>query len=179
MECSFLRLADHRIDPGVVSESLGEGDDRPAIHAQIVAAEILLMCTPTWLGQPSSLCQAALERMNGVMAETTEDGAPVAYNRVAGIAVTGPGARTTRSGRRPPGRRARATCCTWRGRSRARRSPRRRAELRRPGRRLIRAAQISVRQTAQRSGQEHGEQVKETAQENAAQDSRQESARRG
>jgi len=89
VECSFVRLADHRIDPGVVSEAVTEGDQWPAIHERILSADILVMATPTWLGQPSSLCQRALERMDAMLSETDDGGVPVAYNKVAGIVVTG------------------------------------------------------------------------------------------
>ncbi len=89
VECSFVRLADHRIDPGVDSAAVTDGDEWPLIDQQLRDAEILVMCTPTWLGQPSSLCQRALERMQGLMAATDDEGRPLAYNKVAGIVVTG------------------------------------------------------------------------------------------
>ena len=89
VEVSFVRLADHRIDPGVVSEAVAPGDEWPAIHAQLLAADILIMATPTWLGQASSLCQRALERMDAMISETDDEGRPVAYNKVCGIVVTG------------------------------------------------------------------------------------------
>jgi len=86
---SFVRLADHRIDPGVVSEAVADGDEWPAIHRQLLDADILIMATPTWVGQPSSLCQRAIERMDAMLSETDDEGRPVAYNKVAGIVVTG------------------------------------------------------------------------------------------
>ena len=89
VEVSFVRLADHRIDPGVVSEAISDGDEWPGIHEQILGADILIMATPTWLGQPSSLCQRALERMDAMLSETDDQEIPVAYNKVAGIVVTG------------------------------------------------------------------------------------------
>ncbi len=89
VEVSWVRLADHRIDPGVVSEAVTEGDEWPAIHEQILAADILVMATPTWVGQHSSLCQRAIERMDALLSETDDAGVPVAYNKVAGVVVTG------------------------------------------------------------------------------------------
>ena len=47
------------------------------------------MATPTWRGQPSSIAKRALERMDAMLSETRDDGTPVAYNRVAGVVVTG------------------------------------------------------------------------------------------
>lgn len=85
-----IRLADHRIDPGVVSEAVSEGDEWPAIRERILKAEILIVATPTWLGQPSSVSKRALERMDAFISETKEDGeTPIAYDRVAGVVVVG------------------------------------------------------------------------------------------
>lgn len=88
VEVSTVRLADHHLPPGVESD-LGDGDDWPAIRARILDAEILVVATPTWVGHPSSYAQRALERMDAMISETDDDGRPVAYNRVAGVVVTG------------------------------------------------------------------------------------------
>jgi multimeric flavodoxin WrbA len=90
VDVETIRLVDHRIEPGVVSEAVVDGDEWPAIRERILAAEILVVATPTWLGQPSSVAKRALERMDALLSETAEDDAtPVAYNRVAGVVVTG------------------------------------------------------------------------------------------
>ena len=88
VECETLRLADMSIPPGVESD-LGDGDDWPRVRESIVGSEILIVATPTWLGRPSSIAQRALERMDAMLSETDDDGRPVAYNRVAGVVVTG------------------------------------------------------------------------------------------
>jgi multimeric flavodoxin WrbA len=54
VETGVIRLADHQIDFGVVSEVVSDGDEWPAIRERIVASEILVMAIPTWLGQPAS-----------------------------------------------------------------------------------------------------------------------------
>jgi multimeric flavodoxin WrbA len=85
-----IRLADYRIEPGVISEAVVEGDEWPAIRSRVLAAEILIIATPTWLGQPSSIAKRALERMDALLSETYPDSdLPIAYNRVAGVVVTG------------------------------------------------------------------------------------------
>src|SRR5829696_3791533 len=90
VETETIRLTDRRIDPGVVSEAVEEGDEWPAVRERIVAADILVFATPTWLGQPSSVAKRALERMDAMLSETAEDGkTPIAYNRVAGVVVVG------------------------------------------------------------------------------------------
>jgi multimeric flavodoxin WrbA len=88
VEVAAVRAVDHAIPPGVESE-MGEGDEWPGIRAQILASEILIFATPTWLGRPSSIAQRVLERMDAMIAETDDEERPVAYNRVAGVVVTG------------------------------------------------------------------------------------------
>src|SRR4051794_26984964 len=84
----LIRLVDLNIAPGVSSDE-GDGDEWPGVRERILAAEILVVATPTWLGQPSSVAKRALERMDAMLSETDDDGRPVAYNRVAGVVVTG------------------------------------------------------------------------------------------
>lgn len=88
VEVDSVRAVDHAIPPGVESE-MGEGDAWPGIRARILDSEILLFATPTWLGRPSSIAQRVLERMDAMISETDEQGRPVAYDRVAGVVVTG------------------------------------------------------------------------------------------
>ena len=87
-DTELIRLVDLNIKPGVKSDQ-GEGDDWPSVRARILAADILIMATPTWLGQHSSVCMRALERMDAMLSETRDDGRPVAYGKVAGVVVTG------------------------------------------------------------------------------------------
>jgi multimeric flavodoxin WrbA len=88
VETEFVRLVDHTIVPGVESD-MGDGDEWPQIREKVLGAEILVFATPTWLGQPSSVSKLALERMDAMISETDYEGRPVAYNRVAGVVVTG------------------------------------------------------------------------------------------
>ena len=90
VETDVIRLADHHIDFGVASEALSDRDEWPAVRKRILAAEILIVATPTWLGNPSSVSKMALERMDAFLSETGEDGrTPIAYNRVAGVVCVG------------------------------------------------------------------------------------------
>lgn len=84
----IVRLTAYRIPPGV-STDLGGDDQWPEIHAALLGAEILVFATPTWLGHPSSVAQRALERMDAMISERSDSGLPVAFNRVAGVVVTG------------------------------------------------------------------------------------------
>lgn len=83
-----LRVVDHAILPGVTSNE-GAGDEWPLIREQIVAADILLLGTPIWLGQPSSVCKRVLERLDAFLSETDDAGRMPSYGRVACAAVVG------------------------------------------------------------------------------------------
>lgn len=86
--CEMLRATDHAIPPGIQTDQ-GDGDDWPHFHQKILDSEILIIASPTWLGRPSSIAQRVLERMDAMISETNEEGLPVAYNKVAGVVVTG------------------------------------------------------------------------------------------
>ena len=84
----LVRVADYDVRPGVSSDE-GDGDQWPGLRSKILDAEILVMASPTWLGQPSSVAKRVLERMDAMLSETDDQERPVAYNRVAGVVVTG------------------------------------------------------------------------------------------
>jgi multimeric flavodoxin WrbA len=88
IETESVRVVDHDVRPGVESD-MGGGDAWPGIRERLLAAEILVLASPTWLGRPSSVAQRVLERMDAMLSEQDGEGRPVAYNRVAGVVVTG------------------------------------------------------------------------------------------
>jgi len=84
----MIRVVDHDVRPGVTSDE-GAGDVWPAIRARILESDILLLGTPIWLGQPSSVCKRVLERLDAFLSETDDGGRMVSYGRVAVVAVVG------------------------------------------------------------------------------------------
>ncbi len=84
----LVRVADYDVRPGVSSDE-GDGDQWPRLRAKVLEAEILVMASPTWLGTMSSVAKRVLERMDAMLSETDDQERPVAYNRVAGVVVTG------------------------------------------------------------------------------------------
>lgn len=88
VESSLIRVVDRNVLAGVETD-MGPGDGWPAIHDEILGAEILIIATPTWVGQPSSVSKQVVERLDAMLSETDDDGRPVAFNRVAGFVVTG------------------------------------------------------------------------------------------
>jgi multimeric flavodoxin WrbA len=88
VEVDLVRAVDLNLRPGVATD-MGDGDDWPALHRKMLDSRILVIASPTWLGRPSSVAQRVLERMDAMLSETDDEGRPVAFNRVAGVIVTG------------------------------------------------------------------------------------------
>jgi multimeric flavodoxin WrbA len=83
-----VRVVDHDVKPGVEVD-MGAGDAWPAIREQLMAADILLVSTPTWVGHMSSVAQRVLERLDGELSETDDSGRPLVTGKVAVTAVVG------------------------------------------------------------------------------------------
>lgn len=88
IETNCLRLADYNIKAGVTADE-GGNDAWPEIRRQIYDAQILVVATPIWMGQPSSIAKRALERLDAVFSEVQEDGSYPTYGKVAAVAVVG------------------------------------------------------------------------------------------
>jgi multimeric flavodoxin WrbA len=85
---SALRIVDHNIRRGVLTD-MGDGDEWPAIRERILAADIVVLSTPIWMGHPSSVAQQVLERLDADLSETDDQGRPIMYGKVATVAVVG------------------------------------------------------------------------------------------
>jgi multimeric flavodoxin WrbA len=83
-----IRVVDRTVRFGVSTDE-GDGDEWPAIRAKILDAEILVIATPIWMGQPSSVCKVVLERLDAELAETDDQGRLLTYGKVAAVAVVG------------------------------------------------------------------------------------------
>jgi multimeric flavodoxin WrbA len=66
-----------------------ERDGWPAIFEQVAAAHILVVCTPIWLGEKSSVCTQVIERLYGNSHLLNESGQYAYYGGVGGCLVTG------------------------------------------------------------------------------------------
>ena len=83
-----VRVVDHDVRPGVEID-MGEGDAWPAIRERLMAADILIVSTPTWVGHMSSVAQRVLERLDAELSETDDSGRPLVSGKVAVTAVVG------------------------------------------------------------------------------------------
>ena len=83
-----VRALDHDIKPGVLSD-MGKGDDWPKLRRKILDADIFILGTPIWLGQPSSVAKRVMERMDAFLDETDDNGRMPAVGKVALVAIVG------------------------------------------------------------------------------------------
>jgi multimeric flavodoxin WrbA len=66
-----------------------ERDDWPDLRERVMAADILVLCTPIWLGEQSSVCRRVIERLYGGSGSVNDKGQYIYYGRVGGALVTG------------------------------------------------------------------------------------------
>jgi multimeric flavodoxin WrbA len=85
---SSIRLADLNVKFGVEAD-MGGGDDWPSVRERILAADILVVSTPTWMGHMSSIAQQVLERLDAELSIMNDRGLPEVYDKVAVVAVVG------------------------------------------------------------------------------------------
>lgn len=83
-----IRIAAHNVLPGVTSDE-GDGDEWPAIREKVLAADILILGTPIWMGQAGSVSKRVLERMDAFLSETDDQGRMPSYSKVAVAAIVG------------------------------------------------------------------------------------------
>ncbi len=83
-----IRVAAHDVKPGVTSDE-GDGDAWPAIREKILAADILILGGPIWMGQTGSVAKRVMERMDAFISETDDQGRMPSYSKVAVAAIVG------------------------------------------------------------------------------------------
>lgn len=92
VKTTVIRAADLDIPPGVqpdMTEHGWDSDGWPAVQKQVMAANILVIGTPIWLGDKSSVCTRVIERLYGSSGELNDKGQYAYYGRVGGCIITG------------------------------------------------------------------------------------------
>jgi multimeric flavodoxin WrbA len=88
----LIRAVDHELAPGVypdMREHGAERDDWPELYERVRAADILVLCSPIWLGEKSSVCTRVIERLYGNSSQLNEEGQYAYYGKVGGCLITG------------------------------------------------------------------------------------------
>lgn len=87
-----IRPVDYNIPPGVQPDmtQLGfERDDWPTLFEKVLEADILVIGTPIWLGEKSSIATRVIERLYSNSGFLNAKGQSVFYGRVGGAIATG------------------------------------------------------------------------------------------
>ncbi len=87
-----IRAVDFDIANGIypdMTEHGWEKDDWPGIYKKVMDVDILIICSPIWLGEKSSVCTKVIERLYGNSAILNEQGQYAYYGRVGGCLITG------------------------------------------------------------------------------------------
>ena len=84
----IIRVVDLNIKPGVSADE-GKGDAWPGLRKKILATDILIVGTPIWLGQPSSVAKRVFERMDAFFDEKDDKGRLPLFGKIGAVAVVG------------------------------------------------------------------------------------------
>jgi multimeric flavodoxin WrbA len=92
VEVEVIRTIDHDIAVGVwpdMTEHGWESDAWPSIYEKVLAADILVLCGPIWLGDNSSETKKVIERLYACSHLLNDTGQYAYYGRVGGCLITG------------------------------------------------------------------------------------------
>jgi len=92
VEVEVVRSIDHDIAVGVFPDMTEHGwptDAWPELYARILAADILVLCGPIWLGDNSSETKKVVERLYSCSGLLNESGQDAYYGRAGGCLITG------------------------------------------------------------------------------------------
>jgi multimeric flavodoxin WrbA len=87
-----VHMLGHDIPPGVypdMTEHGWERDDWPTLWDKVQSAHILVVGTPLWLGEESSVCRILIERLYGMSGMLNDKGQSIFYGKVGGCVITG------------------------------------------------------------------------------------------
>ena len=88
----YVRALDHELAPGVWPDMREHGakeDDWPALYERVQTADILVLGSPIWLGEKSSVCTRVIERLYACSSILNEHGQYAYYGKVGGCLITG------------------------------------------------------------------------------------------
>ena len=87
-----IHAASHQIAYGVYPDMTEHGwdrDDWPTLWEKVAAADILIIGTPIWLGEESSLCRVLIERLYGMSGMLNDKGQSIFYGKTGSAVITG------------------------------------------------------------------------------------------
>ena len=87
-----IPAASQQIAYGVYPDMTEHGwdrDDWPTLLEKVAAADILIIGTPIWLGEESSLCRVLIERLYGMSGMLNDKGQSIFYGKTGSAVITG------------------------------------------------------------------------------------------
>jgi len=87
-----IRFVDHEVAFGVYPDMTEYGEDVdewPELFKRIFEADILIIGTPIWLGEKSSVAHKLIERLYAMSGKTNDKGQYLFYGKVGGCIITG------------------------------------------------------------------------------------------
>ena len=88
VETEVVRAVHHDIKPGT-DHDMGNGDAWPPLREKLLKADIVVIATPIWLGQPSSVAKRVLERIDAFIEELDDNNRMKTFGKVGLVAVVG------------------------------------------------------------------------------------------
>jgi len=92
IETTLLRPVDITLAPGVYPDMKEHGhtiDEWPELYKKVESADILILGTPIWLGDKSSVCTQVIERLYSSSGNLNKAGQYDYYGKVGGCLITG------------------------------------------------------------------------------------------
>lgn len=87
-----IRLVDHDVAIGIypdMKEHGWEKDEWPELFKRIFAADILIIGSPIWLGERSSIASKLIERLYAMSGQLNDKGQYLYYGKAGGCVITG------------------------------------------------------------------------------------------
>ena len=88
----YIRTVDHNIASGVYPDMREHGwaeDEWPELYKKVLAADILVLAGPIWLGDNSSEMKKIIERLYAHSGDLNDQGQWIYYGKVGGCLITG------------------------------------------------------------------------------------------
>jgi len=87
-----IRAIDHTIATGIYPDMREHGwehDEWPELYKKVIAADIVVIAGPIWLGDNSSVTKQIIERLYANSSDQNSQGQYLNYGKVAGALITG------------------------------------------------------------------------------------------
>jgi multimeric flavodoxin WrbA len=92
VDVEVIRPVDYKIAYGVYPDMREKGwdeDEWPEIYEKVKSSDILVITSPVWLGDKSSICTKTIERLYSSSGDLNQNGQYAYYGKTGGCLITG------------------------------------------------------------------------------------------